>query len=153
MIAFSLSRTLPKALPAKTIPRIARACSLVQKKMSTRPHEVGLVFVTESMMKTMNRRYRNKSKATDVLSFSSDEGDRIARSSSGEAHDLGDIVICPSYAAKEAKRRSIPLSEELARLVVHGTLHLMGYDHADEASEHRMFFIQEDIVFRVMKNV
>jgi probable rRNA maturation factor len=64
--------------------------------------------------------------------------------------ELGDIIIAPSVAREGAKRRAIGLTEELVRLIVHGTLHLMGYDHADAKTEERMFSIQEGIVERVM---
>jgi probable rRNA maturation factor len=72
---------------------------------------------------------------TDVLSFSSED-----------AGYLGDLAICVPYASREAKRRAIPVTEELVRLLVHGTLHLSGYDHATAKQEEVMFRLQERIV-------
>ena len=64
--------------------------------------------------------------------------------------ELGDIVICPSYATREAKRRAISAREELLRLMIHGVLHLKGYDHATEDEEMVMFRLQEELLERIM---
>jgi probable rRNA maturation factor len=153
MIAFAFHRDPPSALPIVSIPRIARACSLLKKACQSKRCEIGVSFVSESSITRLNRQYRHINKATDVLSFSSQEGDQVVHGVILKEVDLGDIVICPAFAKREAKRRGIELSEELVRLVIHGTLHLMGYDHADEVSEHRMFRIQETIVEKAMKKI
>lgn len=153
MIAFVLHQDFPSGFPVAAIPRLARACSLLKKKYQTKKFEVGVTLVTERAIKELNKQYRGKNVPTDVLSFSSEEGERMSPVVLFEPTDLGDLVICPSYAAKEAKRRGIEANEELVRLLVHGTLHLMGYDHADDSSEHRMFLIQERIVEASMKRL
>jgi probable rRNA maturation factor len=68
-------------------------------------------------MRALNRHYRGKDRTTDVLAFPGDGG------------ALGDIVISVPYASREARRRGQGRAEELDRLLLHGYLHLLGYDH------------------------
>jgi probable rRNA maturation factor len=75
-------------------------------------------------MRTLNRRFRRKDRATDVLAFPG----------SGDGF-LGDIVIAVPYAARQAKRRGEPVSREIDRLLLHGFLHLSGYDHETDEGE------------------
>lgn len=100
----------------------------------------------------LNRTYRDANRPTDVLSFGAadDRSARATRPTGGEK-EWGDIVIAPSVAAREAKKRKIPLAEELIRLAVHGALHLLGYDHATPRDERRMFRFQERAVRRATR--
>lgn len=86
-------------------------------------------------MQRLNRDFHGCDRPTDVLSF-------------GTAYEnyLGDIVVCPDYAAKEARRRSISTHEELLRLVIHGVLHLKGLDHRTTHEEQKMFSWQERLL-------
>jgi probable rRNA maturation factor len=77
-------------------------------------------------MRTLNRRYRRKDRTTDVLAFPAGGG--------GEPL-LGDIVISVPYASRQARRRGEPVSREIERLLVHGLLHLSGYDHETDDGE------------------
>jgi len=82
---------------------------------------LSLSFVDDNFIRDLNKKYRNKDTATDVLSFSLNE-DNI----------LGDIVISISTAERNAEKYGNTLLKELCKLVVHGTLHLLGYDHEIE---------------------
>ena len=85
--------------------------------------EVSVLFVDDPRIGELNLEYRGKEKPTDVLSFSQLEG-------AGPSSDfLGDIVISLDRALAQAKERKLTLSEELSRLVIHGLLHLSGFDH------------------------
>jgi probable rRNA maturation factor len=75
-------------------------------------------------MRSLNRRYRGKDKSTDVLAFPAENGGL-----------LGDIVVSVPFAARQARRRREPVSRELDRLVLHGFLHLMGYDHETDQGQ------------------
>ncbi len=75
-------------------------------------------------MRGLNRRYRGKDRSTDVLSFPS----------AGSGF-LGDIVVSVPFASREARRRKAPVSRELDRLLLHGFLHLLGYDHETDRGE------------------
>ncbi len=141
MISLELSTALPKALPKTDIPAIAQA--MTKALRIRRSIEIGVRFVSLDEIQTLNRTFRKKNKPTDVLSFSAEE----------DAHQprnmplyWGDLAICTAYAKEEARRRSISLQEELTRLLVHGILHLAGYDHATDEEELAMFAIQERVV-------
>jgi probable rRNA maturation factor len=79
--------------------------------------------------------------ATDVLSFPMDE--IKPNSASNGPGMLGDIILCPSFAARQAEQAGHPLQDELELLTVHGVLHLLGYDHREEDEKEIMFGIQE----------
>jgi len=83
----------------------------------------------------LNRRFRGEDAATDVLSFNTDfDGLRRPDGSS----ELGEIVIALPVAARGAKQRARTLGEELALLTVHGTLHLLGFDHEEPSEDEEM---------------
>ena len=80
--------------------------------------EISIAILSSAEIKKLNKIYRQKNKVTDVLSFNLDD-EQI----------LGEIVICLDQAKKQAKEKKTSLQAELKLLVVHGTLHLLGYDH------------------------
>ena len=137
MIAFVASAKLPHALTQPLLGRVGR--ELGRRLRLRTKRSIGVRWVSESEMRQLNRTYRQINRPTDVLSFSSDE-----------VGYLGDLAICVPYASREAKRRAIPLTEELVRLLVHGTLHLSGYDHATAKQEEAMFALQEGIIDHVV---
>jgi probable rRNA maturation factor len=101
-----------------------------------RDTDLALAFVDDDAMRDLNRRYRRKDRTTDVLSFGQSlprgaKGTRAAQALKREADgtlELGDIVISPAQAARQAKRRKWPLATEVAFLAAHGALHLLGYE-------------------------
>jgi len=146
MITFHVSGMLPRALTKSMFPRIARACSGVRGLGGRRNLEIGIRFASPREIQRLNMTYRGKNCPTDVLSFSSEEGNFPEGRGTGKIRELGDLVVCPAVAIREAKRRLINPKEELVRLIVHGTLHLAGFDHATEKEEAIMFGIQEQII-------
>lgn len=86
---------------------------------------VSLLFTGDDEIQILNREYRGKDKPTDVLSFSAIEG-LTPRSFE---KDLGELVISLDTAKRQAKKYKVTLSEEIARLIIHGLLHLLGHDH------------------------
>jgi probable rRNA maturation factor len=88
--------------------------------------EVGIWFVDDPTIHRLNQRYRNVDRPTDVISF--DLSDRRERRKPGVA--LGDVVISVTTAHRQARLLGHPLEAELALLLIHGALHLLGYDHA-----------------------
>jgi probable rRNA maturation factor len=139
MIVFDVPPRLPSALTGINFPALGVRLAKALKLRSER--EVGLRFVSEAEIQRLNRLYRKKNRPTDVLSFEPAPGPGVSSRT-----QFGDLVICPVYASREAKRRSIEVREELVRLLVHGVLHLAGYDHATEAEEATMFALQERLV-------
>jgi len=90
------------------------------------PREVSVLFCADTRMRALNRRYRGQDRPTDVLAFPTADS---------ESGFLGDIVISVPYAEREARRRREPGAREIDRLLVHGLLHLMGYDHETDDGE------------------
>jgi probable rRNA maturation factor len=149
MIAIETSGRVPAALSRGVMRRAAaETARVLSKKIRTKKRIVAVAFVTPLMMRRLNRTFRKKNCATDVLSFGMD-GDRFPRPPGADDRSLGDIVICPSYARASAATQNVPYAQELVRLLVHGMLHLAGYDHERIKDEKRMFALQEKIVLRV----
>ena len=101
--------------------------------------EVGLVFVGTKAIQTLNRKYRRKDRPTDVLSFP------IGKKGADGKFYLGDIVISVPIAAKQARTAGHGLERELEILILHGFLHLAGYDHGarvglEEKAARKHFF-------------
>ena len=99
--------------------------------------EVCITFVSESEMKGLNMRFRNKDTPTDVLAFPA------PAEISGV---LGDIVICTHFAAAQAEELGHSFEREIAFLTAHGLLHLLGYKHENPGDEAEMIRIQEEIL-------
>jgi len=106
--------------------RVRRLLSRAARAARTRGSGVSVLFCADARMRTLNRRWRGKDRSTDVLAFPA----------GGAAPGfLGDIVVSVPYAAREARRRREPAAREVDRLLVHGLLHLMGYDHETDDGE------------------
>lgn len=103
--------------------------------------EISLTFVDVTEMEELHIKWMDESGPTDVLSFPMDLPDQ-----QGEAVTLGDIVIAPAVAAKQAADAGHSVEHEIYILATHGLLHILGYDHADPDEEKVMFALQEKIV-------
>jgi probable rRNA maturation factor len=124
--------------------------------------EVSLLFVDEDTIASLNERFLAKEGPTDVLSFPiEDEADRSGRSpdeggtgpgsieaDTGRLVLLGDVVICPAVAAVNAVDHGVSLDDELALLVVHGILHLLGMDHEVDDEAERMEQREQQLLAR-----
>lgn len=97
--------------------------------------EISVRLTHDDEVRTLNRQYRGKDKATNVLSFPMVQPDLLAtvsqNSDDGEVL-LGDIVLAHGVCAAEAADRGIAITDHVSHLIVHGTLHLLGYDHLDD---------------------
>lgn len=109
-------------------------------------NEISILFVNDSHMKQLNSSYRKKNKTTDVLSFSQIEGEGTPQAA------LGDIVISLSQAKKQARKFGNNFNGEIVRLIIHGILHLLGYDHENvsEVEIARMRTV-EDLLFEMLR--
>ena len=92
---------------------------------------VTVAFVSDRVMRELNRRWRHQQGTTDVLSFPAEQDDfeKMAGSS------LGDVVISVEQAARQAKENGLTLDQEIAQLILHGLIHLCGYDHETDRGE------------------
>lgn len=118
-------------------------------KMDVHPAaELSMVLVDMSSMADLHLQWMDLPGPTDVMSFPMDEltpGGRPDGVEPGPAM-LGDIVLCPEFAANQATAAGHETAHELAVLTVHGVLHLLGYDHAEPDEEKAMFDLQNRIV-------
>jgi probable rRNA maturation factor len=110
--------------------------------------ELSILLVDVEYMTELNHRWMDGDGPTDVLAFPMDEGsvDHGPGESGAEPALLGDIVLCPDVASKQAAEAGHATPDELALLTVHGTLHLLGYDHAEPDEEREMFELQARIL-------
>lgn len=113
------------------IAQIARAVERALPKTSTR--SVSLAFISNAQMRALNRQWRGKDRTTDVLSFGDDAGN-------------GEILISYDVARAQAADLSHGILEEIGFLLVHGLLHLHGFDHIQPKDAKRMFPLQERIL-------
>ncbi len=95
-------------------------------------------------MQKLNRLYRKKDKTTDVLSFSLLEGKKL-KTGKGSI-PLGDVVLSVPQTRRQALEQGKEFKAELALLLTHGILHLLGYDHGTKAEERRMFGLQDRLL-------
>jgi len=110
-----------------------KVVSLVLEK-ENKNGTISLVFVGPNRMRKLNCKYRKKNKMTDVLSFPQTKVEGFVEP---ETNFLGEIVICPRAIKKLAKRENLDYQKELIRTLIHGILHLLGYNHIkkEEAEE------------------
>ncbi len=105
--------------------------------------EISLLIVDEAEGAELNQQWRKKNGPTNVLSFPSDLPAELGLPL------LGDLVICAPVVAKEALEQKKSLSSHWAHMVVHGTLHLLGFDHIDDDQAEEMESLETDILARI----
>lgn len=108
--------------------------------------ELSIALVDEDEMTRLHVEWMDEPGPTDVLSFPMDDlapGDPLGPRVSGV---LGDVVICPAVAARQAEQAGHGIDEELALLLTHGVLHLLGHDHAEPDEHERMFALQDSLL-------
>ncbi|MDX8045951.1 rRNA maturation RNase YbeY [Gracilibacillus sp. S3-1-1] len=110
--------------------------------------ELSISFVDNDDIQQLNSQYRGLDKPTDVLSFALEETaeDEVTISGVELPVALGDIIISVDKAVEQAEEYNHSFSRELGFLALHGLLHLLGYDHMEEADEKKMFGRQEEIL-------
>jgi probable rRNA maturation factor len=125
--------------------RIRDAAVAALKAERAKDAMLSITFVGRATMSQLNHRYLGHHGPTDVISFGLD---RIGK----RGAVVGDVYICAEVAQENARRQDIPAGEELLRLVVHGTLHVLGHDHptGEGRTTSRMWRRQERILARVI---
>ncbi len=94
--------------------------------------DLSVAFLGSTDISGLNKSYRSKKGPTDVLSFK------------GDSFFLGEVLICPKVVLSEAKKRNLSFEKEIERVLIHGILHLLGYDHKDEKQEKEMKKIENN---------
>lgn len=124
--------------------RLDRQARAVLSSIGESSAELGILLVGDQRMKSLNHRYRGKDRTTDVLAFAMREAPHAS------AGLLGDVVIAVPTAVRQAKEGGRSLDEELTVLLVHGILHLCGYDHERSELEARRMQRRERMVLRAI---
>jgi probable rRNA maturation factor len=108
--------------------------------------ELAIMFVDEKAMEELHVQWMDEPGPTDVLSFPMDELRPGTADAPTPAGLLGDIVVCPTVAARQADAAGHTPEEEMLLLTTHGILHLLGYDHAEPEEEREMFALQRRLL-------
>lgn len=106
--------------------------------------ELSCVIIDDTVIHEMNREYRDIDRSTDVISFALEDNEQFYVE--GMPRSLGDIFISYDHALLQAKEYNHSLKREMCFLFTHGLLHLLGYDHMNEAEEDKMFALQKQIL-------
>lgn len=107
------------------------------KILLTQKKELTLVFLSSSKMKVINRQFRKKNKPTDILSFHSADPD-----------SLGELLLCTDVLKEQAVRHGHSFNIEVTYMLIHGLLHLLGYDHEASLKEEKLMFRLQDKCFK-----
>lgn len=134
MPASALARLGGEARVRVVAKRACVACAAILAAEGADASALALTFVGGQRIRALNRAYRGIDRATDVLSFSQREGEALAAPPGAEPL-LGDVVVALTLAARQARAFGHSLEREAAFLAVHGTLHLLGYDHQTPPEE------------------
>ncbi|SEI95964.1 rRNA maturation RNase YbeY [Demequina mangrovi] len=114
--------------------------------------ELAIMFVDEEAMEQLHLQWMDEPGATDVLSFPMDELRPGTPDEPTPPGLLGDIVVCPSVAARQAATAGHSAEEEMLLLTTHGILHLLGYDHVEPEEEKEMFALQRNLLLTFLAN-
>ena len=119
------------------------AVSLVLRSAGLSEGEISLTLLDDDSIRELNRTYLGQNAPTDVISFALHEGDEAV---------LGDVYVGYEQAAIQAAEAGVSVEEELARLSIHGTLHVLGYDHPNTEARFssEMFILQESLVQKLL---
>ncbi len=110
---------------------------------------LSVVFVGFKRMLEINKKYRGKNRATDVLSFSDAEVlEEFKFISQKKIRELGEIIICPNEVKKNVKQSGLSFEEELSKVLIHGVLHLLGYNHEQNEKEAKTMKAKEEYYSR-----
>jgi len=125
--------------------RVGRNARRLLTALRRRDAELSILLVSDAEMRRLNRTWRDRDRTTDVLAFAQGEGE-------GGVPDglLGDVVISVDTARRQAAERGLTLAAEADRLLVHGLLHLLGYDHEVSEREARRMQRRERALLRVL---
>lgn len=151
MIEIHLNAPGGEALPRDVLDRALRR---LLEREGVREGELSVTFLGDEEMQRMNRRYLGHDWVPDVLSFPLQEAGPAGHDASGAPGSfMADVYVGIAQAERQARELGLPLDEELVRLALHGTLHVLGYDHPEdpdgrEASE--LYRLQESLLREVL---
>ncbi len=137
-----LTRGSRGAITVAELRRVAR--SVLDAEDVASEVEVEVVLADEATVRELNRLYRGRDELADVLSFAEADVAATFRSPEDVAPSLGEVVICLPVAQAQASEAGRAVAGELAHLLTHGLLHLLGHDHEDDETESQRMKARED---------
>jgi probable rRNA maturation factor len=142
-VEVQVDKVFANAVPSELLARLAQGVLAAEGQ----PDGAGLtiVIVDDAQIQALNRDYREIDAPTDVLSFAAHEGEPSVLPDEAALY-LGDVVISFPTASAQAQEAGHTVNDELTLLTVHGCLHLLGYDHAEEADAARMWARQAQLL-------
>lgn len=123
----------------------ALAEAVLEQEGPEEPADIGVVVTGDDEVHELNRLYREIDSTTDVLSFALTEGDEFVAPPDGLVH-LGEVIMSYPQAERQAREAGKETRQEMALLLVHGILHLLGYDHAEEEEEREMRALEQALL-------
>jgi probable rRNA maturation factor len=133
--------------PAWTQESIETQVRFLLERLHMHPDtEVSITFVDERRMSDLHEEYMDEPGPTDVMAWPMDELQPGAPGALSGPGVLGDVVICPQFAARQAQAAGHDLAQEMQLLLTHGILHLLGHDHAEPEEHAVMFGLQDDLL-------
>lgn len=116
---------------------LKKVAEIVLKGEKKKEADLSIAFVGQGRMRELNKKYRRKNRVTDVLAFPESKLalEKFKVGPTQKIEGLGEIVICLREVKKNAKRFNSIFEKELARVLIHGILHLLGYDHEKDEDE------------------
>ncbi|UCD71473.1 MAG: rRNA maturation RNase YbeY [Syntrophobacterales bacterium] len=123
---------------------IRRSARIILKELNHPDKEIGILFVDDRQIRDLNKKYLKTNRPTNVISFPMAQGEF----SEINPQLLGDVVISMETAVREAQQSGLSLEEEIAFLLIHGILHLLGYDHTGGGRQ-QMEMVQEELFHRL----
>lgn len=132
----------------RLLSKFNKECVLLFKKSQLQEVELSLVICSNQKIRALNKQYRKKDKTTDVLSFPLYNSIKELKKLSYA--DLGDIYIALPVTKRQARELNLPLENEIIFLLIHGLLHLIGYDHERSLKDEKIMF---DLEFKIAKKI
>jgi probable rRNA maturation factor len=130
---------MPKKFITEWLKRLERELPAPERKKLKRL-AITVVFLEPKEARRLNRQFRGKDYPTDVLSFAGDP----------TQDELGELVLCPSVLARQRVEHGLSFNLELGYMLLHGVLHLLGYEHEKGGAKARAMFRKQDRIFKVL---
>lgn len=148
-MALQIDITVETALPFANVQEIETAVRTTLQQQSVNAGELTIVLADNSRLQGLNKQFLGIDKPTDVLSFPAGDDELWLGTGDDSPPYLGDIAISVPYAASQAEKAGHTLLAELQLLAVHGTLHLLGFDHGSSAEKAEMWAAQQAVLDRL----
>ncbi len=140
-ITFAIHKPSSVRYPKKRLEQILAACRRYRIGSGI-TIELSLVWVGEARMRELNKQYRGKDMLTNVLTFPYKDDDTKYEA---------EIVLCKGVIAKDVKKRTVTLEEETTHLIIHGILHVLGYEHRSQRGKKAMEAVEQKILEEIYK--